>query len=468
MKDAKAFLRVKREEARSRPVSSRIRDYAEVHIPRPPETSARQASRCMDCGTPFCHWGCPAGNRIPEWNSLLTAGRIEEAFMLLQSTNNFPEITGRLCPALCEHSCVLGIDEEPVTIRQNELEITEQAFKKGLLKPSPPGRRTGRRIAVAGSGPAGLAAADILNKSGHSVTVYEKADAPGGMLRYGIPNFKLDKNVLDRRLEVLEAEGIKFITGEEAGENLIEEFDAVCLAGGCRRPRDLDIPGRGLPGVYFAMDYLSAANRKARGEIMPSMENVDAGGKKVVIIGGGDTGADCLGTALRQKAESVAQVELFPEPPAERTPENPWPFYANVLKKSSSHREGGTRLWKILTEEFLGQKNSLRGIRCSKAEFCGKTGGMKKISGSTFTLEADMAVIAVGFAGAEPGGLAERLTLRLDERGRVETDSSFMTSRGKVFAAGDIRRGQSLIVHAMAEGRACARSIYSFLGSKTD
>ncbi len=474
MNNAKTFLNVKRKEARSRKPSETVNDYLETAVPRSSITSARQASRCMDCGTPFCHWGCPAGNHIPEWNFLMAAGRLKEAYRLLRETNSFPEITGRLCPAPCEHSCVLGISGEAVTIRENELETAENAFEKGFAGPCPPETRTGRKIAVIGSGPAGLAAADVLNSRGHSIVVYEKSDRIGGILRYGIPDFKLEKNILDRRLEILKSEGINFETGAEAGKNisrsfLLEKFDAVCVAAGCREPRDIGIPGRNLEGIYFAMDYLAQSNRAVRGEIIPPGERIDAKNKKVVIIGGGDTGSDCAGTAARQKAGSITQLEILPRPPEKRSMENPWPAYARILRNSSGRDEGAKRMWEVMTEEFIGENNRVNKLRCAGARIETLPGGGIKISrvpGSDFIIEADMVILALGFAGTGKSGVIEQLGLTPDTRGNLPTDSSFMTSREGIFAAGDVRKGQSLIIHAIAEGRECAGHINRFLGIK--
>jgi glutamate synthase (NADPH/NADH) small chain len=389
-----------------------------------------QASRCMDCGTPFCNWACPLGNYIPEWNDEAYLSHFEHAYQLLAGTNNLPEITGRVCPALCEFSCVLGLNDEPVTIRENELAIIETAFKQGWVKPRPPKTRTGKSVAVVGSGPAGLSCADELNKLGHSVAVFEKDDKPGGIMRYGIPDFKLEKNILDRRIELFEKEGIEFKLGKEAGPDLIRQgFDAVCLATGARTPRDLKIPGRDLIGIHFAMDYLTRSNRGERNE---------ARGKRVVVIGGGDTGADCVGTAIRQGAKCMLQIELLPKPPEVRPESQPWPVYPLILKTPTSYEEGCERQWSISTKEFKGKGKRVGGLKCVKVD-----GSLKEIPGSEFKIDADLVVLALGFL---------RPAIKVEEKG--------------VFLAGDVRRGPSLIVWAILEGRQAAEAIDRYLKEK--
>jgi glutamate synthase (NADPH/NADH) small chain len=479
MGDPKGFLKIDRQPAEYRPVQERIHDYQEVIVLRTDERSQEQASRCMDCSTPFCHWGCPVGNRIPEWNDLVFKGNWERALALLQATNNFPEFTGRLCPALCEFSCVLGINDAPVTIRENELAIIEHAFSAGLIKPNPPLVRTGKKVAVVGSGPAGLACADQLNKAGHSVVVFERDPEVGGILRYGIPDFKLEKHIIDRRVNLMQAEGVEFRTGVNIGVDceaaeLKRDFEAVCLAGGSRQPRDLKIDGRYLRGIYFAMDFLTQANKRVQGETIPANELIDAGGKNVVVVGGGDTGADCIGVANRQGAARVIQIELLPQPPESRTEAMPWPKFPTILKTSSSHEEGGQREWSVLTKKLIGEDGWVKRFSCVRVEFpvhdergFPVISSMTEIPGTEFEIEADMVILAVGFAHPEHHGLLQGLGVGLDARGNVKTDKSYMTSVEGVFSAGDMRRGQSLIVWAIAEGRSAARCIDQYLMGET-
>jgi len=474
MGDIKGFLKVKREAAPYRPVCERVRDFKEVAVLRADVKSRKQSSRCMDCGVPFCHWGCPIGNYIPEWNDLMFRGQWMKAIDVLQATNNLPEITGRICPAPCEYACVLGINDDPVTIREDELDIIERAFKEGWIKPNPPKVRTGKKIAVIGSGPAGLACADQLNKAGHKVTVFEKDDKIGGIMRYGIPDFKLAKTVLDRRVDILKNEGIEFKTSVDVGvdydvSKLKREFDAICLAGGSRTPRDLKIPGRELGGIYFAMDYLIQSNKKLSGEKIPFGKIIDAKNKKVVVIGGGDTGSDCVGTAHRQGASCVFQIELLPQPPECRTRDFPWPKYPMILKTSTSHEEGGERQWAVSTKKFTGVDGKLKKIFCVRVEVGRDDKGcmlIKDIPGSEFEIEADMVVLALGFIHPEKG-LTSKLGVELDPRGNVKTNENYLTSVKDVFAAGDMRRGQSLIVWAISEGRRAAHSIDKYLMGST-
>ncbi len=464
-KDVKKFLKVQRKGVQYRPVCERIKDYKEVaSVPKPSE-SKEQASRCMDCGTPFCHWGCPVGNYIPEWNDFAMQEQWQKAFTILNETNNLPEITGRVCPATCEYACVLGINDDPVTIRENELAIIEYAFQKGFIKPLPPKLRTGKRIAVVGSGPAGMAAAAQLNRAGHNVTVFEKDKRIGGIMRYGIPDFKLEKWILDRRIKLMEQEGIEFKTGINVGvdlsvKQLKEDFDAVVLTIGSRTPRDLKIPGRELKGIHFAMDYLIQNNKRVDGEKTAESEVIDAKAKHVVVIGGGDTGSDCMGTANRQGAACVVQIEVMPKPPRERTDDHPWPNYPLLLKTSSSHEEGGERHWTILTKKFIGENGKLKKLSCVQVEFAPV---MKEIPGSEFEIEADMAILAVGFLHPEHSGLVKELNLELDNRGNIKSDDKFMTSQKGIFSAGDAHRGQSLIVWAISEGRTAAHHIDEWL-----
>ena len=476
MDERPRFLTVTRETTPCRPVCERISDYREVTLPRGERKDREQASRCMNCGTPFCHGACPLGNDIPEWNNLLFAGRWEEAARLLFETNNFPEFTGRLCPALCEYACVLGKNDHPVTTRENELALVEYAFRHGLVKPRRPRRRTGRTVAVIGSGPAGLACADQLNRAGHAVTVFERDRLAGGILRYGIPDFKLDKSILDRRITLMKKERISFQTGANAGSSdlplstLRQKFDAVCLAFGSRQPRDLPIPGRDLSGIRFAMEYLVQSNRLAAGENIPAKDHIVAKDKRVVVIGGGDTGSDCVGTAHRQGAACVVQIELLPRPPECRPDETPWPKYPLLLKTTSSHEEGGERRWAVLTREFKGNGRVER-LSCVTVEFTRTQGAtcpvMREVSDSGFEIEADLVILALGFLHAERTGIIEDFEIALDQQGNVRTDDQFMTSLPGVFACGDMRRGQSLVVRAVSEGRRAARAMDEFLTGKS-
>lgn len=472
MGDPKGFLKVKRRTSEYRPVCERVRDHHEVAILCPSENAESQASRCMDCGTPFCHWGCPVGNNIPEWNDMVFRGRWKEAFHLLDATNNLPEITGRVCPAPCEHSCVLGINDDPVTIRENELSIIEKAFSEGYIRPFVPDKRTGRKVAVVGSGPAGLACAAQLNRAGHEVTVYERDERAGGILRYGIPDFKLQKSVLDRRISLMEKEGVMFVTGVDAGkdipsDSLLEANDAVCLATGSRVPRGLDIEGKDLSGIYFAMDYLTRNNRIVSGEVPSGEAAMDARGRKVVVIGGGDTGSDCVGTAHRQGASCVVQIEVMPKPGECRGEDYPWPKYPLLLKTSSSHEEGGERYWSVLTKRFIGEGGKVRKLECSRVEFVSENPGacpvMTEVPGTSFEIEADMVILAVGFIHPEHEGLISDLGISLDVRKNVMSGSDMRTNIAKVFVAGDARRGQSLVVWAIQEGRKAAYCIDRYL-----
>ena len=472
MGDLKGFLKVKRQTGSYRAVCERVKDFNEVSILRSESQTKDQSSRCMDCGTPFCHSGCPIGNYIPEWNDLVFHNHWEKAFSLLNATNNLPEITGRICPALCEYACVLGINDEPVTIRENELAVIEAGFKNGLIKPRRIENRTGKRIAVIGSGPAGLSCAAQLNQAGHKVIVFERNNKPGGILRYGIPDFKLQKHILDRRIDLWRKEGVVFKTGVNAGvdylaKKLLKDFDAVCLAGGAGVPRDLLIEGRGLKGIYFAMDYLSQSNRRVSKENIGQADLIDAGGKQVVVIGGGDSGADCVGTAHRQGATCVVQIEVLPQPAECRTAAQPWPKYPLLLKVSSSHQEGGERHWSVLTKRFVGEKGLVKKVSCIKVEFTQTSNAtcpvMKEIVGSEFEINADLVILAVGFLHPEHSGLLEDLNLKFDARGNVLTKEDYQTSIKKVFSAGDMRRGQSLVVWAISEGRRCAYFMDKYL-----
>lgn len=472
MGDAKGFLKIARQEEQHREVSERIRDFKHVTCLRSEKNSRDQAARCMDCGTPFCHFGCPIGNYIPEWNENIFKGKWETAIQLLEASNNLPEITGRICPALCEHACVLAINDHAVTIRENELAVIEMGFKNGWIKPRVVKTRTGKKIAVIGSGPAGLSCAAQLHQAGHQVTVFERDEKPGGILRYGIPDFKLEKNLIDRRVTLWKKEGILFKTGVHVGvdypaKKLLENFDAICLAGGSRASRDLPIEGRSLKGIVFAMDYLCQANRKVAGEKVPFDKIMDAKGKKVVVIGGGDTGADCVGVANRQLAANVVQIEVLPKPPKHRTEAFPWPRYALLLKTTSSHEEGGERHWATLTQRFIGENGFVKKLSCAKVEWIKVEGKnqpvMKEIPGTEFVIEADLVILAVGFLHPEHSGLLADLRVALDERGNVKTDEHYRTSVEKVFSAGDMRRGQSLVVWAISEGRRAAYCMDQYL-----
>jgi glutamate synthase (NADPH/NADH) small chain len=465
------FMKFDREMPKSRDPKERIKDYKEVYTPLDKEKVKQQASRCMDCGVPFCHNGCPLGNNIPDFNDAVFQGKWEDAIRILTSTNNFPEFTGRICPAPCEASCVLSINNKPVTIEYIEKTIAEQAFEKGYIKASPPKSRTGKRIAIVGSGPAGLAAAAQLNKAGHWVTVFERSDRIGGLLRYGIPDFKLEKPTLDRRIKLMEQEGVIFRTNAHVGVNisakhLKEEFDATLICGGASAPRDLPIPGRQFKGVHFAMDFLTQQNKRVAGDKIFSGE-ILANGKHVLVIGGGDTGSDCVGTSNRQAAKSVTQIELLAKPPLNRNEDaNPWPLWPMVLMTSTSHEEGVQRQWAILTKEFLGDAmGRLTGLKVVDITWGvnsdGKI-GFEEIPGSERIIQCELALLAIGFTGAEKGGMVEELKLELDDRGNIKTQQYRTTQEG-IFAAGDIRRGQSLVVWAISEGREAARAIDAWL-----
>jgi glutamate synthase (NADPH) small chain len=465
MADPRGFMSTPRELPVRRPVDLRLRDWREVYEPFPPARLERQAGRCMDCGIPFCHNGCPLGNLIPEWNDLVWRHDWQDAADRLHATNNFPEFTGRLCPAPCEAACVLGINADPVTIKQVEVEIIDRAFASGWVVPMPPVTLTGQKAAVIGSGPAGLAAAQQLTRAGHAVTVFERDDAPGGLLRYGIPEFKMEKRHLDRRLDQMRAEGTEFRCGVEGGvdvtaDELRAAFDAVVLAGGARVPRDLPLPGRELDGIYQAMEYLPPSNRAvaADGPVAPADPVISARGRHVVIIGGGDTGADCLGTAHRQGAASVTQLEIMPRPPEGRPGNQPWPTYPMIYRVSGAHEEGGDRTYAVSTLEFLGDAGGrVRALRLADAN------GFDPVPGTERDLPCDLVLLAMGFTGAERPGLLTDLGVEFDQRGNVGRDQSYATSVPGVFVAGDMGRGQSLIVWAIAEGRSAAAAVDRYL-----
>jgi glutamate synthase (NADPH/NADH) small chain len=460
------FLEHTRELPQRRPVAERVNDWFEVYQDFPDERAATQGARCMDCGVPFCHNGCPLNNVIPDWNDLVYHGRWREAIRALHATNNFPEFTGRICPAPCEAACVLGINEPPVTIKVIEKQIIERGFREDWIRPEPPLARTGKRVAVVGSGPAGLAAAQQLNRAGHSVTVFEKADRIGGLLRYGIPEFKMEKWLLDRRLKQMIAEGIEFRTNVHVGqaipgEELREDFNAILLAGGAEQPRDLAVPGRELKGIHFAMEFLPQQNRRCAGDMVANQ--ILATGKRVVIIGGGDTGADCLGTSHRQKPMSVHQFEILPMPPSDRAAHTPWPLWPLQLRSESSHEEGGIRDWSIATTSFRGDERGR--VRQLHAIRVGPPPKFEPIPGTEFSMDVDLVLLAMGFTGPVRGGILDQLGVNLDARGNVATGADHMTNSPGVFAAGDLRRGQSLVVWAIAEGRNAAASIDRYLKS---
>jgi len=456
------FMEYTREVPGRRDPAVRIKDWFEIYLPFPDDHLRTQAARCMDCGVPFCHTGCPLTNIIPDWNELVYKGRWKEAVRQLHATNNFPEFTGRICPAPCESACVLGIIDPPVTIKQIEKTIIDRAFAEGYIVPEPPAAASGKRVAVVGSGPAGLAAAQQLARAGHSVTVFEKADRIGGLLRYGIPSFKMEKHLIDRRLEQMRAEGVRFETNAQVGgnvpvEDLRREFDAILLAGGAEQARNLNVPGRELKGIHFAMEFLPQQNRVCEGDTVP--EQILATGKRVVIIGGGDTGADCLGTSHRQGARSVTQFELLPKPPDTRSPSTPWPLWPMQLRIESSHEEGGTRHWSVSTVRFTGDENGnvkqLHAVRVSPA--------LELMHGTEFTIDTDLVLLAMGFSGPMKHGMIDQLGVALDARGNVAAGADYMSSVPGVFAAGDMRRGQSLVVWAIAEGRKAAEGIDRYL-----
>jgi glutamate synthase (NADPH/NADH) small chain len=464
------FLEFGRETPTRRPIGERVHDWLEVYEEFPADRLHDQAARCMDCGIPFCHQGCPLGNIIPDWNDLVYRDKWREAIDRLHATNNFPEFTGRLCPAPCEAACVLGINQDPVTIKQIELTIIEHAYQAGWIVPEPPAARTGKRVAVVGSGPAGLAAAQQLARAGHAVVVYERSDRVGGLMRYGIPDFKMQKEFLDRRLAQLAAEGVEFRPSSDVGgsidaRTLAAEYDAVLLAGGASAARDLDVPGRELRGVHFAMEYLPLQNRRNAGDEIPDDAFISARDRRVIILGGGDTGADCLGTALRQGAREVLQYELLPRPPDARPDATPWPTWPNIYRVSSAHEEGGVRDYSILTKHLSGRDGALERLHAVRVEFVPQDGRqvMREVPGSEFEVEVDLLLLAMGFVGPERAGMLEQLGVRLTERGNVWCDERRMTSVPGVFAAGDMARGQSLIVWAIAEGRTAAHHIDAYL-----
>jgi glutamate synthase (NADPH) small chain len=464
------FLEIQREQPTRRKADERVKDWFEIYEPFPEEKQREQGARCMDCGVPFCHTGCPVNNLIPDWNDLVYNNRWEAAIRRLHSTNNFPEFTGRICPAPCEAACVLGINQPPVSIKLIERSIVERGWEEGWIHPEPPEQATGKRVAVVGSGPAGLAAAQQLRRAGHSVTVYEKNDRIGGLLRYGIPNFKLEKSVIDRRIDQMRAEGVQFITNAHVGvnipiEKLTGQFEAILLCGGSEHPRDLSIPGRELKGIHYAMEFLPQQNRRNEGDVVDPSIAILATGKRVLIIGGGDTGADCLGTSHRQGAKSIHQFEIMPKPPDQRAASTPWPLWPMQLRTESSHEEGGVRDWSINSVKFSGDENGnvkqLHGVRVGPAP------KFEAIAGTEFTLDVDLVLLAMGFLGPVRSGMIEQLGLTLDNRGNIAT-TNYMSSVDGIFAAGDMRRGQSLVVWAIAEGRKAAAAVDAYLSKQAN
>jgi glutamate synthase (NADPH) small chain len=470
MGNPKGFITIQRKTAGYRPLNERVYDFGEVEQTLNEEDRRAQASRCMDCGVPFCQWGCPVMNNMPEWQDAIYKGDWKNAIDLLHVTNNFPEFTGRICPAPCENACTLNIQGQPVTIRENEAAAAEKGFELGIIVPRPPAKRTGLKVAVVGSGPSGLACADLLNKWGHSVTVFEKDDAVGGLLRYGIPDFKLNKVVIDRRVELLAAEGIEFKTGvhvgsDLSGEELLKSFDAVCLTIGAMKPRGLTVEGSDLGGVHFAMEFLTQQNKLNRGLRIEDADRILATDKDVVVIGGGDTGSDCVGTSIRQGAKSVMQIEILPKPPQDRLPNNPWPYWANVLRYSSSHEEGCERRWSMSTTKFIGEGGKVKKIEIAEVDWVNENGKMTMVEkpGSRRILGADLVLLAMGFVHCVHEGLAGELGLDFDARGNIRVGKDFQTSKKGVFSAGDAATGASLVVRAIFQGRSLARSVDTWL-----
>jgi len=470
MGNPKGFIQVPRKVAGYRPLNERTSDFGEVEQTLNEKDRQDQASRCMDCGVPFCQWGCPVMNNMPEWQDAIYRGDWENAIGLLHVTNNFPEFTGRICPAPCENACTLNIHNEPVTIRENEAAAAEKGFEMGFIVPNPPAVRTGLKVAVVGSGPSGLACADLLNKWGHMVTVFEKDDAIGGLLRYGIPDFKLNKKVIDRRLDILMHEGLIFKTNTHVGTDIkgadiLKEFDAVCLTIGAMKPRELTVEGSGLRGVHFAMDFLTQQNKINKGIRVPDEDRIIATNKNVVIIGGGDTGSDCVGTTVRQGAKSVRQIEILPKPAQSRRSDNPWPFWANILRYSSSHEEGCERSWSLSTKKCIGRNGMVSQLEVVEVEWINSNGKMTMVEkpGTSRLLETDLVLLAMGFVHCVHEGLANELGLEFDARGNIQVDKNFRTSKAKVFAAGDAAIGASLVVRAIFQGRNLARAVDNYL-----
>ena len=470
MGNPKGFIEIEKKLSGYRPVNERIFDFGEVEQTLNEQDRVDQASRCMDCGVPFCHWACPVGSNIPEWQDAVYRGKWEDAYNILNKTNSFPEFTGRVCPAPCEKSCVLAIHDESVTIRENECAVVEHAFDLNLIQPNIPEKRTGKEIAVIGSGPSGLSVADLLNQAGHTVTVFEQDNEVGGLLRYGIPDFKLNKGIIDRRMDLFVKEGVQFKTNIKVGADITEkallaEFDAVCLACGAMQPRDLkSTPGRELKGVYFAMEYLKQQNKVVKGETIADSIRILAKDKKVLVIGGGDTGSDCVGTAIRQRALSVTQIEILTKPAETRAEDNPWPFWPNTLRTSSSHLEGCERRWSLNTRRFIGENGVLKAVEVVQVEWTKNNGQMtmREIPGTEEIIEADLVLLSLGFVSPVHEGLLDRLKVEYDACGNVKA-TDFATSVEKIFVAGDATRGASLVVHAIRSGRDAARRIHEFV-----
>jgi len=474
MGEVRGFVKHRRQEVGHRPIEERIRDFSELDLPLTPDQIHQQAARCMDCGIPFCHGtGCPLENSIPDFNELVYKGKWREACELVHITNNFPEITGRICPAPCESACTLAVNDEPVLIRHIELQIVERGFEEGWIKPISAAQKTGKRVAVIGSGPAGLATAQQLARAGHAVVVFEKDERPGGIMRYGIPDFKLAKHVIDRRLEQLTAEGVQFETGVFVGEDvsvryLRKMFDCICLTMGAGQPRDLNIAGRGYENILFAMDYLKAQNKLCSGEVAEESKIPTAMNKVVVVIGGGDTGSDCVGTARRQGAKEIHQLEILPEPPESRPPDTLWPTWPRIMRTSSSHEEGCQRQWNVMTRSFSGVETRVSRLNCCKVDWVKKNGDwkLKELPKSDFTLDADLVLLAMGFLHPVHEGLAKGLGLQLDERGNIAVND-YQTSEPWVFAAGDAASGASLVVTAIDSGRRAATAINRWLAKSS-
>ena len=474
MGNPKGFLEVDRKLAGYRPVTERIKDYSEVEQVLNEQDRKDQASRCMDCGIPFCSWGCPVSNNMPEFQDAMYKGDWKEAVSVLSQTNNFPEVTGRVCPAPCEHACTLNIHEEPVTIRENECATIEKGFELGYITPQPPKKRTGKKIAVIGSGPAGLSCADLLNKWGHEVTVFEKDEALGGLMRFGIPDFKLDKEIVERRVSVFKAEGMKVKTNchvgvDVKGKDLLKEYDAVVLAIGAMKPRDLEVKGRELKGVHFAMDFLTQQNRIVAGKKIKDADRLLAKDKNVLVIGGGDTGSDCVGTSVRQGAKSIQQIEILPKPPKKRADNNPWPYWGNILRTSSSHMEGCERSWLVNTTKLIGDdKGHVKGAEVVDIEWKKENGQFKmvEVKGSKRVIETELVLLSMGFVHCVHEGLANELGVKFDKRGNIVINEKQATNKAKVYACGDAAAGASLVVRAIASGRKTAENIHDELLKK--
>ena len=470
MGNPKAFMNIDRKEAGYRPLDERVCDFSEVEQTLNIEDRKVQASRCMDCGVPFCHWSCPLGNKMPEWQDLAYKGKWLQAYKVLSDTNDFPEFTGRVCPAPCEKSCVLKLHEQPITIRENEAAVAERVFLEGMISPRPPKIRTGKKVAVIGSGPAGMACANRLNRKGHSVTVFEKDETIGGLLRLGIPDFKLHKSVIERRMDLMKTEGVEFKTSVNIGKDIttkdiLHDFDAVCVAIGAGVPRDLKAPGRDLKGIYFALEFLQQQNRIIAGTVFNAEDKISAKGKHVLVIGGGDTGSDCVGTSVRQRAEKITQIEIMPKPPVGYNPETPWPLYPMVLKTSSSHQEGCERRWNLDTLRFIGENGQLVGVEVEEVEWLKDESGRMNLqrTGKKEVIKADLVFLSMGFIHPLYEGFLQELGVDLNERKNVVVDSKNQTSVNKVFAAGDAALGATLVVRAIASGRDTAASIDAFL-----